>query len=675
MATAFEDEGEDELASLASLLGDSLPAGWRDSGDVGLYLHELSSHGVEWLRREPERLAEERGRVQQQTRELAYHDHGTFVQTAECSARVLRDFGDVEERLGALLDKLPAFGERCRRFARDAEGLGAQRRTNALTLGRHTELLELLEAPQLMDTCVRNAYYDEALELLEYVKRLEKRHASIPVVAAIVSEVRASAQLMLSQLLQQLRTALALPACLRAVGYLRRMRAFSEAELRLKFLQARDAWLAAALSALPRDDPYARVAKTVEACRVHLFDVVTQYRAVFADDDAPPEAAASSSVGVGERDSAREGALFHAWVARKVADFLATLRAALRAGVGPRLDALVGQCFYFGLSFGRVGADFRALLAPLFQEAAREALARALAEAGDAFRDDMDAYTLVATPLKLTGGAGIRPERGVGAQGAATWQQQQQQQQQAGASLQPPASLMDFPPLGYFLNNVLAAFNELRLCCPLALAEDVGACVEATLVGAVDAVLAFHRAEEPAMSAREAELFSRFCAALARELVPHVDRCLQALFPPAELARALGVPLAHLSRLGHLGRLDVEAIVAPLAPLLPPAPPELPPLTPPPLVLAPPHSGPPPLPPASSGSPQAIAVLGSVPPILPGGPPLATEGQPPPRDPSPASDAPSGTTPPPQDAQTAAAAAAEEGEGPPTISRSQAEED
>ncbi|CAM9711903.1 unnamed protein product, partial [Lampetra fluviatilis] len=633
MATAIEDEVEDELDSLASLLGDSLPAGWRDSGDVGLYLRELSSHGVEWLRREPERLAEERGRVQQQTRELAYHDHGTFVQTAECSARVLRDFGDVEERLGALLDKLPAFGERCRRFARDAEGLGAQRRTNALTLGRHTELLELLEAPQLMDTCVRNAYYDEALELLEYVKRLEKRHASIPVVAAIVSEVRASAQLMLSQLLQQLRTALALPACLRAVGYLRRMRAFSEAELRLKFLQARDAWLAAVLSALPRDDPYAHVAKTVEACRVHLFDVVTQYRAVFADDDAPHEAS-SSGGGVGERDPAREGALFHAWVARKVADFLATLRAALRAGVGPRLDALVGQCFYFGLSFGRVGADFRALLAPLFQEAAREALARALAEAGDAFRDDMDAYTLVATPLKLTGGAGIRPERGVGAQGAAT-------SQQAGALLQPPATLMDFPPLAYFLNNVLAAFNELRLCCPLALAEDVGACVEATLVGAVDAVLAFHRAEEPAMSAREAELFARFCAALARELAPHLDRCLQALFPPAELARALGVSLAHLSRLGHLGRLDVEAIIAPLAPLLPPAPPELPPLTPPPLVPAPPQSGPPPPPPASTTP---------LPPPTQPHPPLPTQPFPPhpapPHPPHPAPPSPPSPSPP-----------------------------
>ncbi|RMC09389.1 hypothetical protein DUI87_14397 [Hirundo rustica rustica] len=404
-----------------------------------------------------------------------------------------------------------------RTFMRDAEAIACSRRMNSLTLNRHTEILEILEIPQLMDTCVRNGYYEEALELTAYVRRLERKHSSIPVIQGIVEEVRQSAQLMLNQLIQQLRTNIPLPACLRVIGFLRRMDVLTEAELRVKFLQARDAWLRSIQASIPDHDPYLHITKTIEACRVHLFDIVTQYRAIFSDEEplVPAEGAAPG-----------EGAIFHGWVLQKVSEFLRTLQRDLDRGVGGRLDSLLGQCMYFGLSFSRVGVDFRGQLAPLFQRVAADAFGKAVEEA-------------VENPA---------------------WD--------AAA----PMVLLDFPPLACFLNGLLVAFNDLRLCCPIALAQDVTACLDSALAEVTKTILAFHRAEEAAFSGREQELFTQFCTAFLEDLLPYLNRCLQVLFPPAQIAQALGVPPTQLQRFSRLGRIDVAALREPLAFLLPPAP-------------------------------------------------------------------------------------------------------
>uniref|UniRef100_A0A8D1UJ62 Conserved oligomeric Golgi complex subunit 8 n=1 Tax=Sus scrofa TaxID=9823 RepID=A0A8D1UJ62_PIG len=536
-----EDEG-----LLASLFRDRFPeAQWRERPDVGRYLRELSGSGLDRLRREPERLAEERAQLLQQTRDLAFANYKTFIRGAECTERIHRLFGDVEESLGRLLDRLPSFQQSCRNFVKEAEEISSNRQMNTLTLNRHTEILEILEIPQLMDTCVRNSYYEEALELAAYVRRLERKYSSIPVIQSIVNEVRQSMQLMLSQLIQQLRTNIQLPACLRVIGFLRQMDIFTEAELRVKFLQARDAWLRSILTAIPNDDPYFHITKTIEACRVHLFDIITQYRAIFSDEDPllPPA--------VGEH-TVNESAIFHGWVLQKISQFLQVLEADLNRGIGSRLDSLLGQCMYFGLSFSRVGADFRGQLAPVFQRVAISTFQKAIQEAVEKFQDEMNSYTFISAPAIL-GSSNLPAPIPVTQPG----------------TLQPPMVLLDFPPLACFLNNILVAFNDLRLCCPVALAPDVTGALEDALAKVTQVILAFHRSEEAAFSSGEQELFLQFCTVFLEDLVPYLNRCLQVLFPPAQIAQILGIPPTQLPKYGNLGHVNVSVVHEPLAFILP----------------------------------------------------------------------------------------------------------
>ncbi|KAK7106264.1 conserved oligomeric Golgi complex subunit 8-like [Littorina saxatilis] len=563
-----EIDVEDENI-LTSIFKDAFPESWQDNPEFVKYLVELSSHGVQKLAQEPDRLAEEKSQILEETQDLAFHNYTTFIQTANCSKEIFQDFQIIEQHLDDLLGKLPPFAEECNKVLKKAQEISSSRRMNTLTLQRHTQLLEVLEMPQLMDTCVRNAYYEEALELAAHVRRLEKKHSNIPVVMSIVEEVKASTQLMLGQLIQQLRSNLQLPACLRVIGYLRRMEVFSEPELRIKFLQARDSWFQSILDAIPKDDPYTHITKTIEASRVHLFDIMTQFRAIFSDED--PIVSAS------REDIVPDSALFHSWVVQKVSQFLSTLDIDLNRGVGGRLDSLLGQCMYFGLSFSRVGADFRGLVAPVFQRAALRYFEEAMKEANKKFEENMQSYNL----LGITSSGGMT-------YGSAS---------QAG-QLYPPTILLDFYPLAAYCNHLLTSFNELRLCAPVNLACQVVAALNASLLDLNRVILAFHRAEETTFNQKERAQFEQFCATYATDLLPYLNRCLQALFPAAQLAQTLGISATELNRMGNIGMVDLNPVlqqVQHLMPVVKEEPPELPPPSSPPATQKqPPSSSSPP---------------------------------------------------------------------------------
>ncbi|XP_067137990.1 conserved oligomeric Golgi complex subunit 8 isoform X2 [Centruroides vittatus] len=517
--SACDETGEAEDL-LNVIFSGSCPECWKDNPDTVLYLSELSSYGLQSLSEEPEKLAEEKASILEQTQDLAFHNYKTFIQTAECSQEIFQDFSIIEKRLDDLLATLPNFVKKCDTFTQEALQINNRWHQISLTLSKHPQLLEVLEMPQLMDTCVRNGYYEEALELATYVRRFEKKHSSIPLIASIVKDIQDSMQLMLTQLLQQLRSNIQLPTCLKVIGYLRRMDVFSERELRIKFLQTRDSWFQNVLHSLPKTDPYLHITKTIEASRVHLFDIVTQYRAIFSDDDP---------LLIPGKDAKNESSIFHSWISLKISEFLKTLEHDISEDLGGRLDSILSQAMYFGLSFSRVGADFRPLLIPIFQNTVLKQFEKSMERAAKQFKQAMQTFTL--TSYSFSSAAAL----------SATLANED--------NLQPPLSLLEFQPLAHYCNDILTAFNDIRLCAPLTISSDLTSLLENSLSQVVSSIIDFHMAEQTAFTKAEEETFSQFCVQFANELLPYLNKCLLILFPPSELAKILGITMTDFNKL------------------------------------------------------------------------------------------------------------------------------
>ncbi|XP_030384148.1 conserved oligomeric Golgi complex subunit 8 [Scaptodrosophila lebanonensis] len=521
----------------------------RGNPEVYNYLNTLGTYKVDQLKKEQARLSDEARSILEKTQDLAISNYKTFIATAENSRSIFQEFQKAEEQVETLIEKLPTFSGKCDKFIKDSGELNEDRRFNSITLQKNAQLLEILELPQLMERCIREARYEEALELASYVQKLGHHQGHIPVVHNIVRAVEALWHTMLVQLVAQLvRTDLQLPKCLQLVGYLRRMQAFGDNELKLKFLQARNAWLTRCLKAISAVDAQQHLTKTIETTRINLFNIITQYRALFPEEDDSSKAVALNPL----QDVTCNGdRLFQSWLHNKIDDFLKTLELDLERGVSS-LETVLGQCMYFGLSFSRVGADFRGLMAPIFVRAIRNKFEKSIDQVNQNFQLELEKFTLI---NKVT----LHTRKQLDPASITSSEQE---------SYSPPETLLDFYPLAILCNGYLNALNDLRLCAPLALATDVTHCLQESLQLVAELVLVFYRQEQQAFSNNERETFVKLCSCFAYDLVPYIQRCIQAIFPPQSLTVQLGISLLQLEQ-QQIIYLQHSIILQPLKHLLP----------------------------------------------------------------------------------------------------------
>ncbi|PKC09371.1 Dor1-domain-containing protein, partial [Rhizophagus irregularis] len=418
------------------------------------YLDRLTSLSLESLKHEPILVKDEESKIQKELAELSFREYKSCIHVNSCYADINNSLDNLSSQLSILTAEIPLLETSSESFSQQTKQISLQRNKINTILEHHDNLLEILEIPQLMDTCVRNGLYSEVMDLSQHVARLVSKHSNIPLIQQIEQDVKQTMQLMLSKLISLLREQIKLPSCLKVIGYLRRMEAFDEAELRLVFLLSRDAYLQSLIHTIDKErkDPVHYLKKWIDIFREHFFDIVTQYRTIFADDVAT---------------SVLADYTIH------ILDQLTSVLAEFTPLITDTqsLSSILTQLMYCGMSFGRVGVDFRHLVTGYFEEAVERIVKKIISDGTQVFLDELnEAIKNVNIPNTwmisdkksvnlFESIPSIRPSSSssISSTNSSTT---------VTSSFTPLVILLDYPPIAYLTNAYLTAFNSLRVIAP-----------------------------------------------------------------------------------------------------------------------------------------------------------------------------------------------------------------
>ncbi|GMK54574.1 hypothetical protein CspeluHIS016_0111600 [Cutaneotrichosporon spelunceum] len=467
-------EEEPDAPSLVELLQHTVADQHLSAPDLSSqaaqdYLDTLQALPLKHLLAEAGAITDAASAVESELTNLCYREYPTFISVHKCSAAVTSAFDDFSSSLGRLLDAVPALEDECRTFVRSTAGVQDARAKAALVQEHQDKLFDLLEIPQLMDTCVRNGYYQEALELRAHTASLLQRYPDVELVQDVAKEVGGVLQLMLAQLLALLRETIKLPALVKTVGYLRRLSIIGEDELGLAFLVSRLSNFRTQLGVLERDrpDPVRYVRKYVDLFREHVFDIISQFSAIF--------------------ESTAGAAQLASFVGQCVDELVSVVATNVpKMNDAASLSSILVQLGYCALAFARVGLDFSTLVTDPFADAVSSAFVSVINDA----TKDLNATLEQAEKGSGSPAAALLAHEALPALLSADsplsfvpW----------SGSLDTLPDLAKFPPLAILVNAHLSALNSLRLLAPLHLHPALASAQCAALAKCTHAVAQYVR--------------------------------------------------------------------------------------------------------------------------------------------------------------------------------------
>ena len=304
------------------------------------YLSNITNFGLQELLSEPTALQTQSHHLTSSLTTLTHTSYPTFLSLHHTTNALTSSLTSLSSSLDSLLTtSLPALEEAAAGWKDRTENVLNDRSKARVVLEQHEKIRDLLDIPILIDTCVRNGYFAEALSLASHAKTLAGNASSSSkspplILSSVLSEVHHSIMQMLLSLIATLyEPNRKLPALWKAINFLRKMDVFgpsspfvsappqtklyvppldadkplnfiadnisNEEQIALAFLVGRESCLKVTLEACGSDifrltqhndlddrekEDLARYLKRyIDLWREGVYDIITQYSTIFLE--------------------------------------------------------------------------------------------------------------------------------------------------------------------------------------------------------------------------------------------------------------------------------------------------------------------------------------------------------------------------------------------------------
>jgi conserved oligomeric Golgi complex subunit 8 len=369
----------------------------------------------------------------------------------------------------------------------------------------HQKLVALMEAPALVEECVRHNMFHEALLIFEHVMMLCQHMNDVYVFQRLQADVVDAMELVVEgHVLPMLSGPLSVDAAYKVISLLRRLGGVPEC-LRSLFLSSRAAYIAQLMQEAEGSVvPYSRILKYVTVYKVHVSEVTLQYKACFPANTAEQQSTTTQELSL--------------WCQEQAHRFVSLMSVALQLlHNGSELALVIQQCSSCAATSARVHTDVSGLLGNVLVEKVRALFAEGMRQA------------------RMTYGTAMQ---------TSSWRVSVYCHHNTSLSfakmVEAPATVGDTPavqlaqwlPLAYALNGTLSSFNSIRKC----LLPGVEASCEAEVYRFVVDIAQDMLTDIPlldTMDEAEKGVFVTFVKAFRRLYYPYVLHLVSRMLGPA----------------------------------------------------------------------------------------------------------------------------------------------